>query len=57
MAKKVTVESAGNMHFLEDEELETIKSLLVYTLMKNTSLDIESIYSYIYADGKRILWN
>jgi hypothetical protein len=40
-----------------EEELDIIRSFLVYTLMVKASLDGEDIYSYIYGNGKKILWN
>ena len=39
------------------EELDIIRSFLVYTLMEKASLDGEDIYSYLYGNGKKILWN
>ena len=43
--------------YLDDEELDAIRSLLIYILMKNTHLEKEEIYTYIFGEGKRILWN
>lgn len=57
MAKKFSAETPDKLLHLDEEYLEAIKSMLVITLMKNTSLDLEAIYSYIYCDGKKILWN
>ena len=42
---------------LKDEELDAVRSLLIYILMKNTHLDTEDIYTYIFGEGKRILWH
>ena len=41
--------------YLDDEELDAIRSLLIYILMKNTHLDKDEIYTYIFGEGKRIL--
>jgi hypothetical protein len=57
MAQKVVDKSAEDMLALDEEEVDAIKSFLVRTLMKNTSLDREDIYSFIYGDGRKILWN
>jgi hypothetical protein len=57
MAQKVGDKSAEDMLALDEEEVDAIKSFLVRTLMKNTSLDREDIYSFIYGDGRKILWN
>lgn len=43
--------------YLDDEELDAIRSLLIYILMKNTRLDNDEIYTYIFGEGKRILWH
>lgn len=43
--------------YLDDEELDAIRSLLIYILMKNTRLDNDEIYTYIFGGGKRILWH
>jgi len=42
---------------LDDEELDAIKMLLVSILMKNTPLDRDEIYAYIFGEGKKIIWN
>jgi hypothetical protein len=57
MAQKSVDKSAEDMLALDEEEVDAIKSFLVRTLMKNTSLDREDIYSFIYGDGRKILWN
>jgi len=43
--------------YLDDEELDAIRSLLIYILMKNTHLGKDEIYTYIFGEGKRILWH
>ena len=43
--------------YLDDEELDAIRSLLISILMKNTRLDMDEIYTYIFGEGKRILWH
>ncbi|HXX80272.1 MAG TPA: hypothetical protein VEI46_01895 [Thermodesulfovibrionales bacterium] len=43
--------------YLDEEELDAIRSLLIYILMKNTRLDKEEIYTYIFGEGKKILWH
>ena len=43
--------------YLDDEELDAIRSLLIYILMKNTHLEKEEIYTYIFGEGRRILWH
>ncbi len=42
---------------IETEEVDFLKSVLVYLFMKNTELDIEDIYAIVYGNGKRINWH
>jgi hypothetical protein len=41
----------------DSEELEAIKLLLVSVLLKNSPLDRNEIISYIFGDGKKIIWS
>lgn len=45
------------LKYIDDAELDTIKTLLVYVLIKETELDVEEIYAFIFGDGKQIIWN
>lgn len=42
---------------LATEEIDMIRALLVYLLMRETDLDEEDIYSFIFSKGKQIIWN
>ena len=42
---------------LEEEELDVLKSLLVYILIRKSSFEKEDIYSIVFGGGRRILWN
>jgi hypothetical protein len=42
---------------LDEDELDTVKSLLVYILIRKSSFEKEDIYSLVFGGGKRILWN
>lgn len=57
MANRFTNQSQNELLHPDDEELDAIKTLLVYILMKNTPLDRDEIYSYIFGEGKKIIWN
>ncbi|TAN39627.1 MAG: hypothetical protein EPN25_10850 [Nitrospirae bacterium] len=48
------LESSGS---LDEVELDVLKSLLVYILMRKTTLENEDIYSLVFGDGRRVLWN
>ena len=43
--------------YLEDDELDILKGLIAYLLMKDSSYEKEEIFSLIYAGGRRIVWN
>ncbi len=46
----------GNELF-EVEEIDMVKALLVYLLMRETDLSEDDIYSFIFSKGKQIVWN
>ncbi|HEX8950131.1 MAG TPA: hypothetical protein VF790_14280 [Dissulfurispiraceae bacterium] len=43
--------------YIDDTELDTIKALLAYILMKDTELETEEIYAFIFGRGRQITWN
>lgn len=43
--------------YIDDSELDTIRALLSYVLMKETELDTEEIYAFIFGRGRQITWN
>jgi len=43
--------------YLEDDELDILKGLIAYILMKDSSYEKEEILSLIFAGGRRIVWN
>ncbi|NTU42192.1 MAG: hypothetical protein HGA78_03900 [Nitrospirales bacterium] len=42
---------------IDEAELDTIKALLSYVLMKETELETEDIYAFIFGRGRHIIWN
>ncbi len=42
---------------LDDDELDILKSLLVYIIIKKSSYEREDIYSLVFGGGKRIIWH
>lgn len=46
----------GN-ELLEVEEIDMVKALLVYLLMRETDLPEDDIYTFIFSKGKQIVWN
>ncbi len=57
MANRYTHQDRNEMTRRDDEELDAIRTLLVSLLMNNTALDRDEIYSYIFGEGKKIIWN
>ncbi len=43
--------------YLDDDELDILKGLIAYILMKDSSYEKEEILSLIFAGGRRIVWN
>jgi hypothetical protein len=43
--------------YIDDAELDTIRALLSYVLIKETELDIEEIYAFVFGRGRQIIWN
>ncbi len=43
--------------YIDDAELDTIRALLSYILMKETELETEEIYAFIFGRGRQITWN
>lgn len=42
---------------LDDDELDILKSLLVYIMLRKSSHEKEDIYSLVFGGGKRITWH
>lgn len=42
---------------IDIEEIDMIRALLVYLLMRETDLHDDDIYSFIFSKGKQIVWN
>lgn len=42
---------------ISEMELDTIRLLLAYILIKDTDLDIEQIYAFVFSRGRNIIWN
>ncbi len=43
--------------YIDESELDTIRALLAYILMKDTDLESEDIYAYTFGRGRQIVWN
>ncbi|MGE5894390.1 MAG: hypothetical protein ACM34I_10080 [bacterium] len=45
------------MNLFEDEEADAIKSILASMLLKSTEIEPDEVYSMLFNEGKRIVWN
>jgi hypothetical protein len=43
--------------YLEDDELDILKGLIAYLLMKDSLYEKDEILSLLFAGGRRIIWN
>ncbi len=57
MANRINNEPQDILGHLDDEDLDAIKAFFVSFLMENTFLHRDDIYSYLFGEGKRIIWN
>lgn len=42
---------------LDDDELDILRSVLVYILLRKSTYAREDIFSMVFGEGKRIVWN
>ncbi len=42
---------------IDEAELDSIRAFLAYLLMKDSELETEEIYSFIFGKGKQIVWH
>jgi predicted ABC-type ATPase len=42
---------------IDEAELDTIKVLLSYILIKESELDLEEIYTFVFGKGKQLVWH
>lgn len=42
---------------INTEEADTVKVIIAYLFQRNTDMDIDDIYSIVFGDGKKIIWN
>jgi hypothetical protein len=42
---------------VDEVELDILRALLVYILIRDSSYEKEDIFSFIFGGGRRILWN
>jgi len=42
---------------VDEIELDILKALLVYILIRDSAYEKEDIFSFVFGNGRRILWN
>lgn len=42
---------------IDEAELDTIRALLSYVLMRETEWETEDVYAFIFGRGRHIIWN
>ncbi len=45
------------MEQLQGEELDRLREVLVYILMKDTDINIDEVYSLVFQNGASITWH
>ena len=57
MATGYTDEDYGTIERLQREELDRLREVLVYILMKDTDIDVDEVYSLVFQNGASITWH
>ncbi len=56
MAKRYSETADVGEHF-DEEDMDAIKAVMAYMLIKGTDLETEMIYSLVFRNGQRITWH
>lgn len=56
MANALPEDNQDFAEYLEGEELDRVREVLVYILMKDTLMGAEEIYSLVFNEGDAIHW-
>jgi hypothetical protein len=51
------LEELESLQNLDEVELDILKALLVYILIRDSGYEKEDIFSFIFGSGRRITWN
>ncbi len=57
MAELDTILDLSMLSNSEDAELPELRAALVQILFEQTDLELDRVYSLVYNDGRKILWN
>ncbi len=47
----------GDIKHLHGEELDRLREVLVYILMKDTDINVDEVYSLVFQNGASIVWH
>jgi hypothetical protein len=42
---------------LDEAEVDTIRALLAYLLMRDSELEVDDVYAFVFGRGRQITWN
>ncbi len=56
MAELDSIHIEDFVEYLDSEELDGLRAVLVSILMENTDFDADTIYSFVYNGGRKIIW-
>lgn len=57
MAKTNRIINLALIEDLDAEDLDTVRTALVYILLNNTEMGSDEVYSLVFQDGRRITWH
>jgi hypothetical protein len=57
MAKRCFEINPEVAEYLDEEELDSIRAMLVYILMKDTDMEKNMIYDLVFNEGNTIIWH
>ncbi|GAB4388876.1 MAG: hypothetical protein Kow0025_10800 [Thermodesulfovibrionales bacterium] len=57
MAKTNIADGLDYIEHMDPDELDSVRALLAYVLMRSTDMDGDEIYDLVFQEGKKITWH
>lgn len=57
MARTSIAEGFEYLEHMDPDELDSVRALLAYVLMRSTDMDEDDIYALVFQEGKKIIWH
>jgi hypothetical protein len=57
MATGYSDNAYDEIEHLQGEELDRLREVLVYILMKDAEIDVDEVYSLVFQNGASIVWH